>query len=87
MIVTDSYHGTLFSINLKKNFMYLRNKNGDHGLRASQLLDSLSIKNRMIDETSEVQLDSKVDYNAASLALKDKREQSIEYLKNALSDI
>lgn len=87
MIVTDSYHGTLFSINLKKNFMYLRNKNGDHGLRASQLLDSLSIKNRMIDATSEVQLDSKVDYNVTNLALKDKREQSIEYLKNALSDI
>lgn len=84
MVVTDSYHGTLFSINLKKNFIYLRNKYGDHGLRASQLLDSLGIKNRIIDETTEIDYNSIIDYTNVDEILNKKRTESINYLKTAI---
>lgn len=84
MIITDSYHGMLFSINFKKDFLYLRNKQGDHGLRATQLLDLLEIKNRIIDEVTEINLNSKVEYMEANEKLENKRIESIEYLKDTI---
>lgn len=84
MIITDSYHGMLFSINFKKDFFYLRNKQGDHGLRATQLLDLLEIKNRIIDEVTEINLNSKVEYVEANVKLENKRIESIKYLKDAI---
>lgn len=84
MIITDSYHGMLFSINFKKDFLYLRNKQGDHGLRATQLLDLLEIKNRIIDEVTEINLNSKVEYVEANVKLESKRIESIKYLKDAI---
>lgn len=84
MIITDSYHGMLFSVNFKKDFFYLRNKQGDHGLRATQLLDLLEIKNRIIDEVTEINLNSKVEYVEANVKLENKRIESIKYLKDAI---
>lgn len=84
MVITDSYHGTLFSINLRKEFLYLRNKNGDHGLRASQLLDLMGIQDRMIDETTEVDFTSRVEYSNLNAKLENMRTKSIDYLKCAI---
>lgn len=84
IIITDSYHGMLFSINLKKNFLYLQNKNGDHGIRASQLLDSLGIHGRMIKEITEVDFASKVDYTNLEEEIENQREKSIDYLNRAI---
>ena len=82
-VVTDSYHGMLFSINFKKNF-YLLNQSGDHGVRANDVLSSLNLLSRSIDSIEKIDLKSIINYETAFQALNILRDKSIRYLKNAL---
>lgn len=82
-VITDSYHGMLFSINFKKNF-YLLNQSGDHGVRANDVLSSLNLLSRSIDSIEKIDLKSIINYETAFQALNILRDKSIRYLKNAL---
>lgn len=85
-IFTDSYHGTLFSINFERPFFYIKNPGGDHGARASEIFALLDIKDRMIETIGNQDIDKQIDYQAVNEKLDELREHSIDYLRNAIED-
>lgn len=78
-VVTDSFHGVVFSIIFKKQFFVIKRER--KFLRIENLLDKLKIKGRIIGE--EIQ---EIDYDNVYKILEKEREKSIEYLKDSLKE-
>lgn len=85
-VVTDSFHGTVFSIIFHKPFVAIVNRNRGAD-RFTSLLSQLNLENRLVESVEEamVLLNSKIDYEAVDVALEDKRKKSINFLIEALT--
>lgn len=90
-VLTDSFHGTVFSILHEKEFITFKRFNGKEGNNQNERLINLfeitGIENRFIEER-DLSLDlipKQIDYNIVKNKLEIRREQSISYLKKALS--
>lgn len=79
-VVTNSFHGTVFSVLFKKRFAVILHK--ETGNRVSELLDKLGLTDRYTDQTDAVQriLGIASDWNAAHAALEELRTESVRYL-------
>lgn len=82
-VVTTSFHGTAFSIILKTPFYTLRLNDGADN-RSENLLKSLDLESRMIG-TSETPEFSGIDFDSPHLKLNALREDSLRFLRKALS--
>jgi hypothetical protein len=85
-IVTDSFHGTVFSIIFNKPFIVIGNK--DRGLvRFSSLLRVFNLENRLISSSyklsNEVIL-AKINWDNINNILSDKRIESMRFLSDNL---
>lgn len=78
-IVTGSFHGTAFSINLEKQFYY--EPSGD-GSRIDNLVKMTDTYDRSIDLIKD--FDIKIDYEKSKKILENKKKESLDFLKNAL---
>lgn len=88
MVLTDSYHGTILSVNLEKEF-YSVCYDGYAEFRKTDILERLGLMDRVIAEESRDEgLQSigrtKIDYAAVRDKLEPLRQHSINYLKTAL---
>lgn len=85
VVITDSYHGTLFSINFHKDF-YSINGLYSSDIRKTEILQQLGLQNRISSWQSGFNdLDKEeINYARVDEILKLKREESIQYLKKAL---
>lgn len=85
-IITDSFHGTVFSIIFNKNFVVIGNKN--RGLdRFVSLLELFNLKDRMIfslDELKEKKLKN-INYKKVNEILKQEQIKSLNFLDLALN--
>lgn len=86
-IVTDSFHGTVFSLIFKKPFISISNKDRGQS-RFVSLLEPLGLQSRIV-EADNKNIDSiinqEINWIKIDEVLKEKREYSLEYLINALS--
>lgn len=84
-IITDSYHGTLFSVNFEKNFLTLCKSDAKSDYRKNDILGKLGLANHMVNEFTNG-FDTSVAINNGEYCdhLNELRNRSIEYLKNAL---
>jgi len=86
-IITDSFHGTVFSIIFNKQFLTIGNK--ARGLtRFTSLLKALGLLDRLIVEGNENYdeiVKVKIDYNTVNEKLADLRALSKAFLKHSLS--
>ncbi len=89
-VLTDSFHGTCFSILFNKKFISLKN-NERGGSRFQFLLSTLGLLNRLINKPSEFVskfhefgLDSIWDYTSVNNILNKERERCYNWLKNIL---
>lgn len=87
-VITDSYHGTIFSIIFNKKFISINNKKRG-STRFQNLLETLGISYKLIDinvEDSSFKfidlLQSPIDYDLINNKLNELRIESIDYLKN-----
>ncbi len=80
-VVTNSFHGTVFSVLFKKRFAVILHK--ETGNRVSELLDKLGLSDRYTDKTDEVQriLGLASDWKAVDTALLALRAESERYLR------
>lgn len=85
LVVTDSYHGMLFSINFRKEFYYLKNVPGANFVRSDDVLSLLDLKSRIIRDVNSINIEDKVDFTFTDKKLPVLREESINYLKNAIN--
>lgn len=86
-IVTDSFHGTIFSINLGKKFYSINGQNVSD-FRKTDILEKLGLMNRSITwDTQFEELDqSEIDYRKVNEKLAELRKHSIDYLKKAIEE-
>lgn len=89
LVLTTSFHGTVFSIIYNKKFWFLdssmHNKNDD---RAFTLLESVGLENRMVDVKNADNIDimKEIDYSEPNKKLQKLQQKSINYLKENIKD-
>lgn len=85
-ILTDSFHGTVFSILFNKPFTAIVNKNRG-GSRFFSLLKIFGLEKRLIynsRDLTEDMLNEKIDYIKVNSILESEKAESMSFLKNSL---
>ncbi len=81
-VVTNSFHGLTFSINLNKQFFIdLLSSNWDVNSRVKNLLDLTNLEDRLIDNIG-TNYDKPIDWNSVNKIIEKERENSLNYLKS-----
>ena len=85
MVVTDSYHGTILSVNLGKD-VYSVCKGFPSDFRKIDVLNRLGMSDRIIQNPEEllVREYEPIDYAVVNNRIQLLREESMDYLVNAL---
>lgn len=87
-VVTDSFHGCVFSIIFRKPFIAIANT--DRGLdRFLSLLKPLGLSDRLVTDINDFHsrieaLSEGIDYSKVTLQLDIRRKQSLDFLRSAL---
>lgn len=82
-IVTDSFHGTVFSIIFNKTFLSVNP--GVTSTRIECLLQLFNIKDRLLKNYNDLDnIDYNINWNSVNKLVYDLREQSIDWLKNSI---
>lgn len=84
-IVTDSFHGVAFSINLNKDFYFYRGKTLKTHSRIDNLLRICNLEERSIEDIKCLDL-SNIDYNEVNLLLDKEKKSSINFLSNSIKN-
>lgn len=90
-VLTNSFHGTVFSILFHKQFLAFSvdtsSPEFSKNVRIIDLLHSVNLKDRFINDTTvdvEKRLTDTIDYNSVERILHDKRKSSMEFLNDSL---
>ena len=87
-VLTDSYHGSIFSVLFEKGFQYLLRFAPDdprsQNIRIQSLFDRLGLNDRIIDENMTAHLPAQMDYRKISENRTCFQRESEEFLRNAL---
>ena len=86
-VVTNSFHGVAFSINLNKQFYVFLGKGINSHTRMLNLLNICKLRDRIINEDSNIEVKSAIDYNTVNKILERNREESLKFLENAFKQI
>lgn len=91
IVITDSFHGTIFSVNYHKRFLSFDNITGneqaDIGLRKYSILNMLGLSERCVPygfNPEQPCVFEDIDYTEADRKLQSYRESSLQFLKDAL---
>ena len=91
IVCTDSFHGTMFSINYHKQFFsFCKMKDGEMASNNSRLYDSLalfSLEDRIIKSVSDIDSVTQINYEEVEKKLESERTKATNYLETMLSDI
>ena len=90
-VCTDSFHGTIFSLNFNIPFYALRrfkaNEPKNQNSRLESVLKKTSMYNRLVDYKNDI--DEKeilnIDFTEANEVLENEKKHSLNYLRNALN--
>jgi hypothetical protein len=85
-VVTNSFHGTSFSILFRTNFVTIPHKT--RGERMINLLRLLNLEDRLIKNSNQIgeQFKFSIDYSIPNEILKREKEKSLAFLINAIKD-
>lgn len=85
--VTNSFHGTSFSINFNIPFISTTRRNKRVNSRFINILNKISLPNRLIYEGDNLDIENlpTIDFSVVNLALETERNKSLEFLNNALA--
>ena len=83
-IVTDSFHGTAFSINFNKPFYAFASNN--RASRIVDLLETLGLQNRLNPTLEEANPNTEIDYNSVNEKLEEERKKSIAFIEKIIND-
>lgn len=84
LVITNSYHGTLFSVNLGTNFYTLQEKESTDN-RIKGILLKLELEKRIISDVDSIFYEKeKINFQDVWKKLDIYRKESIEFLKKAL---
>lgn len=87
LVVTSSFHGTVFSILYEKNFICVLNNNNRNS-RLETLVRQLGLEKRLVRDAEHIDValaEQEPDYTAVAEKLQYLRAQSLHFLQQALS--
>lgn len=86
-LITDSFHGTIFSINFNKDFYaFYKRVGGASESDNSRMLDTLrqfGLEKRLRQDNDQ-ELGTRIDYSCVNLTVDDYRKSSVKFLKKIL---
>lgn len=82
-VITDSFHGTAFSLIYNKSFFFV--KVNDAQSRSESLLRLLGIEDRVLRKDCDLTDDKEIDYIKVNIELEKLRKDSIGFIDAALS--
>ena len=85
-VVTNSFHGTVFSINFSKPFYSVIKSHHSTNSRLTSILKKLGLEDRIVPVGSQLPVISDIDFSGPSAKLEAERKLSIEYINKALSN-
>lgn len=80
MVLTNSFHGTVFSVLFRKKFYSVYKENG----RISNLLGFLGLEERHITGETEISLNKEINYEESESLLETYRKRSEEFLAKGI---
>jgi exopolysaccharide biosynthesis predicted pyruvyltransferase EpsI len=83
-IITDTFHGTIFSIKYHKKFCtFIRDSNSE---KISDLLNTFNLIDRSIKNTDGLEkvLDTPINYDAVNNHIECQKDRTLEFLKKHL---
>lgn len=84
-VVTNSFHGTVFSINFLKPFYSVIKSKHSTNSRLTSILQKLDLEHRIISVGSPLPEIFDIDYAQSTEKLREERMRSLEYIRKALS--
>lgn len=85
IIITDSFHGMIFSLIFEKNFYVIPNQS--RGVdRFDSMLSILNLDDRKIKNSSDINFENSIDYRTVNKKVSEIREVSKNFILNALND-
>lgn len=86
-VITNSFHGTAFSVNFKKSFYTILPMHKENNSRQESLLAKVALSNRLIKEGTPLSdiKDHIVDFSESTEKLEQERQYSLDYLVNAIN--
>lgn len=81
-VVTDSFHGCAFSININKDFYTVTTINET---RIYSLLELFGLENRLLRGVDEIDLTKAIDWDSVNVRLENRRKESQDWLKASLT--
>ena len=83
LVVTNSYHGTLFSANFGKCFFSLQKMKGAD-IRVEDVAERLGFQERVIYNAEEINPERNFEYKTFTERRNELRKKSLNYLDNAI---
>lgn len=86
-IITDTFHGSIFSIKSHSNFCtIIRNSHEGNSNKLYDLLDRLSLTERVINDIDDLEkiYNKEIDYSNTDTIINKNRENTINYLKKEI---
>ncbi|WP_447878574.1 polysaccharide pyruvyl transferase family protein [Serratia fonticola] len=87
-VITDSFHGTVFSIIFNKPFIAICNKSRG-AARFYSLLKILELEDRLVNNFSEVKsevINSNIDFDKVNRLLNEAKQKSLTFISNSLGN-
>lgn len=86
MVVTNSFHGTAFSLNMQKDFFVVSPERKQNNSRQKSLLRLVNLENRLIIEGAQMPKKESfsIDYTIVTPLLESARDMSKNYLINSM---
>lgn len=85
-VITDSFHGTVFSINLEKEFFVYLNDKLKNNSRIENILSVFGLEDRILKNNNDFKIQKKINYKNINYILSKLRNDSIEFLVNSLGE-
>lgn len=88
LVVTNSFHGTAFSVNFNRDFYTILPMRKQNNSRQRSLLEMFGLTERLLVEGAPMPNASSmtIDYTTVSLCLSNERRKSINFLKQAIDE-
>lgn len=90
MLITNSFHGFVFAVNLKTPVWALIDENAKNNSRLESIVNLLGLNNRLLTtktEISGIKYNEDLDFNEAHKRLEVEKQESINYIEAVLSTI
>ena len=83
VVLTNSFHGTVFSILFRKNFISMHRMNVADSAKIEDILSTLGLSSRLYHDDGIIP-EQEIDYSSAYEKLEAMRESSMQYLRECL---